>query len=201
MGDPIRVAIMNDYEIIVEGLRAMLEPYRDRVVVVEAEAGGLPDVNADVVLFDTFASRRNSLQRVSTIADDARTRHLVLYTWDAPETFLDDVDGAAIDAVIPKSLRGEELVRTVERVAAGTPLDVDLRSEHRSPPVLSEREREVLALIARGMSNPDIAAELYLSVDTVKTHVRTMFRKLGVTNRTQAALAAREFALDDPARR
>ena len=71
MGDPIRVAIMNDYEIIVEGLRAMLEPYRDRVVVVEAEAGGLPDVNADVVLFDTFASRRNSLQRVSTLSSNS----------------------------------------------------------------------------------------------------------------------------------
>ncbi len=199
MGEPIRVSIVNDYEIIVEGLRAMLAPFGDRVIVVETEAGGLPDQTADVVLFDTFASRRQALTRVNSISEDPRTRHLVLYTWDAPQAFLDDVDDV-VDAVIPKSLHGEELVETMERVAAGDPVDVDLRSDEHPTPVLSEREREVLALIARGLSNPEIAAELYLSVDTIKTHVRTMFRKLGVCNRTQAALAARDFNLDDPIR-
>lgn len=199
MDGPIRVCIVNDYEIIVEGLRAMLAPFGDRVVVVETEVGGMPHEQVDLVLFDTFASRRHSLERVGAIADDPRSRHLVLYTWDAPQAFLDDVDHVGVDAVIPKRLCGEELVRTMEQVAAGQRVDVDLRGDRACMPLLSEREREVLALIARGKSNPEIAGELYLSVDTVKTHARTMFRKLGVTNRTQAALAARRFGLDQAA--
>jgi NarL family two-component system response regulator LiaR len=67
--------------------------------------------------------------------------------------------------------------------------------------VLTEREREVLALIALGRSNREIADELYLSIDTVKTHVRTLLRKLQVANRTQAALEATQFRLTAPSSR
>ena len=67
---PIRISIVNDYEVIVRGLAAMLAPFGDRVTVVETEAGGLPDLPADIALFDTFAGRRRSLSRVDELAHD-----------------------------------------------------------------------------------------------------------------------------------
>lgn len=198
MTTPLRVSLVNDYEIIVQGLERMLEPFRDRIRVVETEAGGLPCRAADIVLFDTFAGRRHSLRRVEELAADYKLQRLVLYTWDAPSEFLDEVDRSDVDGVILKSQRGIDLVEALERIAAGEALGVDLLREEQDDPDLSEREREVLALIARGRTNPEIAGELYLAVDTVKTHVRTLFRKLGVSNRTQAAIAAGRFALADP---
>lgn len=198
---PLRVAIVNDYELVVNGLRTMLEPYADRIVVVETEAGGTPDSHADVVLFDTFAGRRTSLQRIEEIGRDPRTRRLVLYTWDVSDAFLADIDRSQIDGVILKSHRGVQLVEAIERVHRGEPVGADLLADDSPEPELSERELEVLALLARGLSNRQIANELYLSIETVKTHARTLFRKLDVKNRTQAALAAPRFGVDDPSRR
>ncbi len=193
----IRVTIVNDYEIIVEGLRRMLEPYADRLHVVETEAGGLPDVPSDVALFDTFAGRRHSLDRVREIAEQSLVSKVVLYTWDAPAAFLDDVANAGIDAVISKTETGLDLVRAIERVHAGEKFGF---AETRSG-ALSPREREVLALIAQGASNSEIARELYVSIDTVKTHVRNLFRKVDVSNRTQAALVATQYSVAAPAHR
>jgi DNA-binding NarL/FixJ family response regulator len=191
----IRLTIVNDYEIIVQGLRRMLEPYADRIHIVETEAGGLPCVPCDVALFDTFAGRRHSLERVRQIAAQTSIGKVVLYTWDAPAAFLDDVSTAGIDAVISKTETSEDLVRAIELVHAGEKFGL---CEARSGS-LSAREREVLALIAQGATNSEIGRELYVSVDTVKTHVRNVFRKVGVSNRTQAALAAAEYGLASPA--
>ncbi len=198
---PLRVSIVNDYELVVSGLRTMLEPFEDRVRVVETEAGGTPDNSADIVLFDTFASRRTSLQRIEAIGRDPRTHRLVLYTWDVSDSFLADIDRSQIDGVILKTHRGVQLVEALERVHRGETVGADLLVDDSTDPDLSERELEVLALLARGLSNRQIANELYLSVETVKTHARTLFRKLDVKNRTQAALAAPRFGVDDPSRR
>ncbi|MEZ5215472.1 MAG: response regulator transcription factor [Ilumatobacteraceae bacterium] len=197
MSIPIRVSLVNDFEIIVKGLERMLEPYSDRVRVVDLEAGGVPDNAADVVLFDTFAGRRRSLERVRDIAIRPRLGRIVLYTWDAPTKFLDDVEAEQVDAVILKSQTALSVVETLERVVRGERVGLELLDgDSSAKPTLTEREREVLALIARGATNPQIARELYLSVDTVKTHVRSVFRKLDVSNRTQAAMAAKDYDLD-----
>ena len=90
-GTPIRVALVNDYEIIVEGLREMLKPFTDRVRVVETVAGDTPDKACDIALFDTFAGRRHALARVRAMLADHDIAKVVLYTWDAPTAFLDDV--------------------------------------------------------------------------------------------------------------
>ncbi|MEZ5259003.1 MAG: response regulator transcription factor [Ilumatobacteraceae bacterium] len=191
------VSLVNDFEIIVKGLERMLEPYSDRVRVVDLEAGGVPDNAADVVLFDTFAGRRRSLERVRDIAIRPRLGRIVLYTWDAPTKFLDDVEAEQVDAVILKSQTALSVVETLERVVRGERVGLELLDgDSSAKPTLTEREREVLALIARGATNPQIARELYLSVDTVKTHVRSVFRKLDVSNRTQAAMAAKDYDLD-----
>ena len=195
---PIRVTLVNDYEIIVQGLRRMLEPFSDRIEIVETQVGGVPDLPTDIALFDTFAGRRYALQRVRLMARDRSIGKVVLYTWDAPPAFRDDIMQSSIDGVILKAVTGEALVESLERIHAGESLGLDGFSECPVSAALSEREQEVLALIALGMSNRQIAHELYLSVDTIKTHVRSVFGKLGVANRTQAALAAGDVGVDRP---
>lgn len=190
---PLRVAIVNDYEIVVQGLAAMLAPFSDRVTLVDLVAGGTPDGPADIVLFDTFAGRKHALERIDRMAADHDLDNVVVYTWDLPDEFRDAIAERKVDAVILKSCTGEQLVDALERVHRGERVSASEDSLFPANATLTEREREVLALLARGLSNSQIARELYVSTDTVKTHVRKVFSKLDVSNRTQAALlAARE---------
>ncbi len=192
---PLRVAIVNDHEIVVRGLAAMLAPFSDRVEIVDLEVGGLPDVPADIALFETFAGRRSALSRIDAMAGDSSLGKVVLYTWDLPDEFASDIGDRAVDAVILKSTSGEQLVDALERIYRGEPFTPGGDDPLPGIPTLTEREREVLALLGCGLSNGEIANELYLSVETVKTHVRKVFGKLGVRNRTQAALLATEHGL------
>ena len=201
LGHPLTVSIVNDYEIIVRGLAAMLAEYPDRVRVVELEAGGAPSQSCDVALYDTFAGRRHSLERAEKMVASQIVRHVVLYTWDAPGEFLEDAARIGVSGVVLKSRGAGDLVDVLERVATGERVGLDVVSrgrEHCAPPDLSMREHEVLALVALGMSNREVAEELYLSVDTVKTYVRRLFSKLGVSNRTQAALKAAGYDVQPP---
>ncbi len=100
---PTSVALVNDHEIIVEGLRVMLEPFADRIRVVETIAGDTPDGSCDIALFDTFAGRRHTLERVREMLADHAIDKVVLYTWDAPAAFLDDATTARVESVILKS--------------------------------------------------------------------------------------------------
>jgi DNA-binding NarL/FixJ family response regulator len=203
-GRPLTVSIVNDYEIIVRGLSAMLAQYPDRVRVVELEAAGEPSEPSDVALYDTFAGRRHSLERAEKMVVSQIVRHVVLYTWDAPGEFLEDASRIGVSGVVLKSHGAGDLVEALERVVAGERVGLDVASRGReqgTPPDLSMREHEVLALVALGMSNREVAEELYLSVDTVKTYVRRLFSKLGVSNRTQAALKAAGYDVQPPAGR
>lgn len=193
---PITLSIVNDYEVVVRGVSAMLEPFSHRVTVVETEAGGMPNLGADIALFDTFAGRRRSLLRVDDLAEDRDLRKVVLYTWDLPRDFAQDIDMRSVDGVIMKSTSGAELVESLERVQRGEFVGSDATNERTANSTLTERESEVLALLSQGATNREIAGELYLSIDTVKTHVRKVFSKLGVGNRTQAALVARDYGFE-----
>ncbi len=199
--EPIRICLVNDYDVIIAGLRAMLEPYRDRVTVVAVAVEDGPTEPADIALFDTFGGRRHALSRASEMLRDGHVRHVVLYTWDASADFLSSAENTGISGVILKSATAERLVQSLERIMAGE--HIGLSHVTRSPrseqnDELSTREREVLALLALGYTNRQIATELYLSVDTVKSHMRRLYSKLGVTNRTQAALRADRYQLRPP---
>lgn len=188
--------LVNDYDIIVQGLAAMLAPYPDRVRVVEMDVGDEPKRRADVALFDTFAGRRHSIARASEMVKGGRVDHVVLYTWDASAEFLNLADLAGVSGVVLKSTSGEVLVDVIERVVAGerTGLgELQRGRQSRNQNGLSAREEEVLALIALGKSNGEIGHELFLSVDTIKTYVRRLYAKLGVNNRAQAALCAEAY--------
>jgi two-component system, NarL family, response regulator LiaR len=190
---PIRVALVNDYEIIVQGLSSMLSPYSERVRVVEMRVGAEPKRHADVALFDTFAGRRHAVDRARDMVQQGHVEHVLLYTWDAAPEFLVLAAEAGVSGVALKSHEGPALVDIIERVANGERIGLEnvRRGRHaRAPDALSTREQEVLALIALGMSNAEIGSELFLSVDTIKTYVRRLYQKLGAKNRAQAALHA-----------
>jgi len=203
-GDALKVALVNDYEIIVHGLAAMLAPFSDRVEIVEIDVGSEPKRHVDVALFDTFASRRHSIDRARQMVQEGLVDHVLLYTWDAAAEFLALADEAGVSGVVLKSQTGESLVDVIERVARGE--RIGFENIHRGRQswdhsALSVREQEVLALIAYGMSNAEIGKELFLSVDTVKTYVRRLYSKLGVRNRAQAALQAARHNVLPPASR
>jgi len=190
----ITVGIVNDYELVVRGLAAMLAPYADRARVVEVEAdGGMPSEPADIALFDTFAGRRHTLARAADMVRQGRTRHVVLYTWDAAAPFLRAAEEIGVSGVVLKTRSADLLVDSLERIMAGERVGFDVDPESRGGPRLvdlSDRESEVLALIAKGLTNAQIADELYLSIETVKTYVKRLYAKLDVHNRAQAAVAA-----------
>jgi DNA-binding NarL/FixJ family response regulator len=202
----VTAAIVNDYEIVVRGLASMLEPYEDRVRLVEINAGDEPDTPVDVALFDTFGGRRHALQRVEAMVRDGFVDQVVLYTWDATPSFLVDAERLGVAAVISKTVSAAELVDAIEHVAAGdatelAPPPPRLAGRRSEIETLSTREREVLALLALGLTNRAIGDELYLSTDTVKTYVRRVYAKLGVRNRAQAATRAANLGLEPPERR
>jgi two-component system, NarL family, response regulator LiaR len=200
----ITVALVNDYEIIVHGLAAMLEPYGDRLRIVELDAGSEPQRPADVALFDTFAGRRHALARSEDMLERGNIGHVVLYTWDASADFLSKAARIGVSGVLLKTESASELVASIERIVAGERLGLEhvvrgRRTE--SGDQLSVREREVLALLAVGLSNREIADELFLSSETVKTYVKRIFIKLGVSNRVQAAAYAASHSLAAPTAR
>lgn len=198
---PITVSLVNDYEIIVRGLAAMLEPFGDRIEVVDLEVGGVTDVRADVALFDTFGGRRHALARSAAMVQAHTVDHVVLYTWDASADFLSEAERIGVAGVLLKSETAAALVSSLERIVAGERLGLEhVTRGPRSAAAddLTARESEVLALVAIGLTNRQIAEELYLSPETVKTYVKRIFTKLGVTNRVQAAAAAGSYALQPP---
>ena len=192
---PITIAIVNDYELVLAGVRSMLEPFADRVVVVETDVAGTPERDVDIALFDTFGARRRMLDRAQRMAADQSVDKVVLYTWDVPEDFERDLDSVPVDAVIMKSSSATELVEALEAVHRGVSVRPSEDERASSRATLSERERKILALLGSGLTNREIADELYLSVNTVKSHVAKVFAKLGVGNRTQAARFAIEQGL------
>jgi two-component system, NarL family, response regulator LiaR len=194
----VTVGIINDYEVVVRGVAAMLAPYEQRVQVVELDVGGQPTEPADVALFDTFAGRRHTLTRAAEMVRLGAARHVVLYTWDAAPAFVRAAQDVGVAGVILKTRSADMLVDGIERVVAGERVGFETDSSGR--PVarvvdLSDRESEVLALIAKGLTNAQIADELYLSIETVKTYVKRLYAKLDVHNRAQAAVAASSHQL------
>ncbi|NHN54737.1 response regulator transcription factor [Calidifontibacter sp. DB0510] len=196
-----RVAIVNDYEVIVHGVRAMLEPYRDHVRIVEVAASEPVEEPVDVALFDTFSTASPSAPELQTLLENPLVGAVAVYAWNVPTTYVHDAITVGVRGVLPKSLEPKELVRAIERIAAGEIVrpaagitasgganvgrDWPGRAEG-----LTEREADVIALISQGLSNDEITRRLYLSINTVKSYIRTAYRTMGVASRSQAVLWA-----------
>src|SRR6478735_8323672 len=193
---PIRVAIVNDYEIVVAGAAAMFSPYADRITVVELDAGVPVVSDVDVILYDTFAAIQGDGVDLDTLLSGSDAK-VVIFSWNLQGELVQRAleNGAA--GYLPKALPAAEIVAGIEAVHRGEQV-----TPPRSGPAgpgdtsawpgrdlgLSAREAEVLALITQGLSNQEIADRTYLSINSVKTYIRTAYRKIGVSRRSQAVL-------------
>jgi DNA-binding NarL/FixJ family response regulator len=192
----IRLAIVNDYEVVVHGLASMLRSYNDRVEVVEVDANTHPRSSVDIALFDTFAQSFRDRERIARLVSDPQIGKVVVYTWGADDPSVGATRVPGISAYVSKRLAASELVDTLERIHAGDP--VRLHDSGHGPLVggdwpgreegLTARESEVLSLITQGYSNNDIVETTMLSINSIKSYIRSAYRKIGVTSRSRAIL-------------
>ncbi|MDA8369975.1 MAG: response regulator transcription factor [Nocardiopsaceae bacterium] len=215
----IRVVLVDDQELVREGFRMVLDAQPDIQVVGEAGDGDtalelLRTVAADVVLVDVRMPRVDGVEATRRIcAADGGPRVLILTTFDLDEYayaalkagasgfMLKDARPPDVLSAIRSIHSGDAVVapsttrRLLDRFAGHLPDSDGPSSAPASLDVLTPREREVLALVARGLSNTEIADRLYVSEATVKTHVGRILMKLGLRDRAQAVVCAYETGL------
>ena len=188
----LRVAVVNDFELIVRGLAAMLDPLSERLVVVELDVGSNPERRVDIVLFDTYGHGRGGVDRVRSLATDPQVGAVAVYTWALPPGQLDAVLAAGARGVLSKSTSAEALADAFAAIDAGEIVVNQFfrrPSEHSWPGhdlALTGRESEVAACLAEGLSNHEIGDALCISEHTVKSHLKAIFQKTGAASRTQA---------------
>lgn len=204
---PIRIVVADDHPVVRDGLRGMLEGQPDLRVVGEA-ADGLAAVaevarhGPDVVLMDLRMPRLDGTKAIAQIrAEHPTVRVLVLTTYDTDHDIVRAVEAGAVGVLLKDAPR-EELFRAVRAVARGEAVLAPAitarllgRFREPTPEVPTERELEVLALVARGLTNRAIGRRLAISEATVKTHLVHVFGKLAVTDRTAAVTVALERGL------
>jgi DNA-binding NarL/FixJ family response regulator len=193
----VRVAVVNDYPVVVAGLVTLLKHYAPRVQVEGYVQALPPPDRVDVVLLDTFA-RPEGLARLRQVVHETRAP-VLLYTWTESQEQIDAAIQAGASGFLSKTLDAEEILTALQEALAGRPPRPSLAFPEAStePSMagwpgqqegLSARESEILCLIVAGLSNLEIAERNYLSINTVKTYIRTAYRKINVQNRTQAVL-------------
>ncbi|WP_244931991.1 response regulator transcription factor [Nocardioides sp. W7] len=194
MSSPVRVAIANDYAVVVAGVAATLAPYADRVEVVELDSGVPLVTPVDVLLYDTFGQVQADGIDVEEIGGGLAKR-VVAFSWNVQPELVKRAFESGVAGYIAKSVTADELVDLIERVHAGEQVAPDLDESEESLGTwpgrehgLTDREAEVLALITQGYSNEEIARQVYLGINTVKTHIRKAYRKIGVGRRAEAVL-------------
>ncbi|WP_130178365.1 response regulator transcription factor [Cryobacterium sp. SO1] len=194
---PVTVALVDDYDIVLKGLAHMFDHYRDRVVVAEIDANAALSDRTDIVMYDSFAQPESDLSELSALVRNPRAGRVVMYTWN----FQPDLISAALDqgvsGYLSKTLPARDLVAALESVHAGEIVVSDPPKRAGSAPGLdwpgrregiTDRESEILALITQGKSNAEVAALTYLSPNTVKSYIRSVYGKIGAESRTQAVL-------------
>ncbi|ANH38050.1 Transcriptional regulatory protein LiaR [Nocardioides dokdonensis FR1436] len=193
---PVRIAIVNDYEIVVAGTAAVLAPFEDRVRVVELDSSLPVKADVDVVLYDSFGQAQGSDVDAAALMAGGDAR-LVIFSWNIDPDLVDAAFDAGAVGYIAKGVAAHELVALIEAVHRGERVHpsagqhLDGEEFGRWPGQdhgLSPREAEVLALICQGLSNQEITERAFLGLNTVKTYIRTLYRKIGVDSRTRALL-------------
>src|SRR5215207_7144992 len=194
---PITVALVDDYDVVVIGVANMLDPYRDRIVVAELDSTMPVSDYVDIVLYDSFAQPESDHEEIAHLVANPRARRVVVYTWNFHPDLVASAQARGAHGYLSKTLPARELVAALEAVHAGETVISDVPPRARSAvrldwpgrgEGLSDRESEILALITQGKSNAEVAKLTYLSPNTVKSYIRTIYRKIGVGSRTQAVL-------------
>ncbi len=212
-GRPVRVMLVDDDPIVRMGLRNMLGVARDIEVVAEASdgdevIGGVQTHRPDVVVLDVRMARMGGLETIAALKARPEAPKVLMFTvFDHDDVARRAVEAGA-DGFLLKTASPEEIRSGIRNVAAGlgavspktagqlfTRVREDAVSAQRADAErlvagLTDREREVLTGLARGLTNSDLARDLFVGESTVKTHLSSAFAKLGVDNRAQAAVIA-----------
>ena len=184
---------MDDYDVVVQGLARMFEPFADRVHVVEVSTNQPGVEPVDIALIDSFAQTRD----INEVLAEANARRHVFYSWSLEPELITTWARFGVVGFLDKRLDAEVLVDALERINNGelvstvdypSSAEVDIGDWPGRRVGLSAREAEVIALITQGLANEDIASRMYVSTNTVKTYIRSAYRKLGVDSRTRAVL-------------
>ncbi len=193
----VRVAVANDFDLVVAGVASLLAPFSPGLEVTELVVGREEVTEpVDVVLFDTYGRAEMGLERVRQLRKMPNVGRVAVYTLSWDDDLVSTALHSGADAVLSKTLPASHLASALMRVAQGHTVvepgtGRPVRARDRLWPGrdhdLTERESEVLALVAAGLSNVEVGQLLHLGVNTVKTHLRNAYRKVGVKNRAQAA--------------
>jgi NarL family two-component system response regulator LiaR len=207
VSETIRVALVNDYEIVLEGLRALLRPYDPQMRVVELDVEGGPQAAVDVTLFDTYGEVQELRHRVRDLASDATNGAIVVFSFSDDAALAGTFLRAGAQGFISKALPAEQIVNGIRAAARGERVMLLQTSPHATMTAelqwpgrdarLTERESELLALLPTGMTNRELGEHLHVSENTIKSHLRRLFSKLDVRNRAQAAALARTSILGE----
>jgi DNA-binding NarL/FixJ family response regulator len=212
----IRVALVDDQQLIRAGFRMVVGSQDDMEVVAEAGDGDealrvVPDAGADVVLMDIRMPGTDGIAACASLTEATAARVIILTTFDLDEYVVAAIKAGASGFLL-KDAPPEDLLHAIRSVHAGDAVIAPSSTRrllerlanlpepsgtHRFDE-LTEREREVLLLMARGKSNQEICAELFLAEPTVKTHVGRVLAKLGARDRVQAVVMAHEAGLVRP---
>ena len=211
MSAPVRVVLIDDHEMVIEGLKAMLAPFAGRVQVVGEAVGAdgamavIDSLAPDIVLCDVRMAGVSGLDLCRDIRQRDPAQKVILLSVYDDEQYLFQAIRVGASGYLLKGISSAELVRQLEGVhAGGSAIDAGLAARSAETAArlqsdqfwpgarhgLTQRESEILSLVVTGASNRGIAAKLIIGEETVKTHLSSIYRKLGVGDRTSAAATA-----------
>ncbi|MGE4364698.1 MAG: response regulator [Mycolicibacterium sp.] len=208
---PVRIVLVDDHEMVIEGLKAMLAAFGSRVTVVGQAVGAdrvlgvVTELDPDIVLCDVRMQGSSGLDVCQQLRERDPDRKVVMLSVYDDEQYLFQALRVGASGYLLKSISSEELVKQLESVHGGqTAIDPSMAARAADTAArmqrdefwpgarrgLTQRESEILALVVNGLSNRAIAAKLIIGDETVKTHLSSIYRKLGVSDRTAAAATA-----------
>ena len=214
--EPIRIALADDHPVFRDGLRKLLSLERDFEVVAEAQDGTevvdiLVEVEPDVLLLDLSMPQRGGIAALNSVdQSQLKTKVIVLTASEDPSEHVHTMKNGASGIVLKQSAT-KLLTESIRKVHDGGiwldakgiaalmehfPGSTDNPAERRKNGSLSDREKEIVALVAQGLKNKEIAGKLYVAEQTVKNHLYKIFDKLGVADRVELALYALERKVD-----
>ncbi|HXH79435.1 response regulator transcription factor [Nocardioides sp.] len=190
---PLLVAVVNDFPIVTAGLATLLAPYPDRVKVEEFVGDLPPRGHFDVLLLDNYGRPDPQARLAQVVA--ATDAAVLVFAWAESQEQIDGASACGAAGFLSKTVDAETILIAVEAAAAGHPVWSAPARNNRAMAAwpgqqvgLTSRESEVLCLIVCGMSNQEIAERIFLSINSVKSYIRSAYRKMGVASRSQAVL-------------